>query len=136
MVHFSSEWHRIGHYVSPSNYPLYLIRLLPLRLLRQVSLFPFRFWIVISKSTPKDYAKMIRGQELTLRNYKEKSVVGTLDEMIPIAAMLGGVVIGFMTVLGDLLNVAGSSTGIMLSISILYGYYEKMSPKELVIKEF
>lgn len=66
---------------------------------------------------------MIRGQELTLRNYKEKSVIGTLEEMIPIAAMLGGVVIGFMTVLGDLLNVAGSSTGIMLSISILYGYY-------------
>lgn len=50
--------------------------------------------------------------------------------------MLGGAVIGFMTVLGDLLNVAGSSTGIMLSISILYGYYEKMSPKEKVIKEF
>jgi protein transport protein SEC61 subunit alpha len=51
--------------------------------------------------------------------------------MIPTAAMLGGVVIGFLTVVGDLLDVAGSSTGIMLSISILYGYYEKISePQE------
>lgn len=123
LVYFSSQWHRRGCDVSPSNHPLCLIRLLPLRLLSQVSHPLFRFWIVISKSTPKDYAKMIRAQELTLRNYKEKSVIGTLEEMIPIAAMLGGVVIGFMTVLGDLLNVAGSSTGIMLSISILYGYY-------------
>lgn len=79
---------------------------------------------------------MVRGQELTLRNYKEKSVIRSFDELIPIASMLGGVVIGFMTVVGDLLNVAGSSTGIMLSISILYGYYEKMSPKEEVIEEF
>jgi protein transport protein SEC61 subunit alpha len=47
--------------------------------------------------------------------------------------MLGGVIIGFLTVVGDLLNVAGSSTGIMLSISILYGYYEKMKPKEPII---
>jgi protein transport protein SEC61 subunit alpha len=96
----------------------------------------FRFWIVISKTTPKDYAKMIRGQELTLRNYKEKSVIRTFEEMIPIASMLGGVIIGFMTVLGDLMNVAGSSTGLMLSISILYGYYEKMSPKEEDLDEF
>ena len=43
--------------------------------------------------------------------------------MIPTAAMLGGIVIGFMTVLGDLLDVAGSSTGILLSITILYSYY-------------
>jgi len=40
-------------------------------------------------------------------------------------ASLGGVVIGFLTVLGDLMNVAGSSPGILLSISILYGYYER-----------
>lgn len=50
--------------------------------------------------------------------------------MIPAASMLGGFAIGFLTVMGDLLNVAGSSTGIMLSISILYGYYEKMVPKQ------
>lgn len=85
--------------------------------------FNFRFWIAISKSTPKDYAKMIRSRYLTLPNYREKSVIGVFSDMIPTAAMLGGIVIGFLTVVGDLLNVAGSSTGIMLSISILYGYY-------------
>lgn len=50
--------------------------------------------------------------------------------------MLGGIVIGFLTVVGDLLNVAGSSTGIMLSISILYGYYEKIRPTDKVITDF
>ena len=40
--------------------------------------------------------------------------------------MLGGIVIGLLTVLGDLMNAMGSSTGILLSVSILYGYYEKL----------
>jgi preprotein translocase subunit SecY len=71
---------------------------------------------------------MIRSQSLTLPNYKEDSVIGLFNRTIPTATMLGGIVIGFLTVVGDLLNVAGSSTGIMLSISILYSYYEKINP--------
>ena len=66
---------------------------------------------------------MMRKSGLTLENYKEKSNFAIFEETIPIAAMLGGIVIGFLYVVGDLLNVAGSSTGIMLSISILYGYF-------------
>lgn len=123
VVHLSPIQPQRGSPLPPQDHPLHCLRLLPLRRSLQVSQPLFRFWIVISKSTPKDYAKSIRTQELTLRNYKEKSVIGTMEEMIPTAAMLGGVLIGFLTVLGDLLNVAGSSTGIMLSISILYGYY-------------
>jgi protein transport protein SEC61 subunit alpha len=92
---------------------------------------------VVSKTTPKDYAKMVRSSELTLPNYKEESVVGKFDKMIPVASMLGGVIIGFLTVVGDLFDVAGSSTGIMLSISILYGYYEKIMEKEgEVVEDF
>lgn len=40
--------------------------------------------------------------------------------------MLGGMTIGLLTILGDLLNVIGSSTGILLSVNIIYGYYEKL----------
>jgi protein transport protein SEC61 subunit alpha len=46
-----------------------------------------------------------------------------LEKYIPTAAMLGGIVIGFLTILGDLMNVIGSSTGILLSVNIIYGFY-------------
>lgn len=59
-------------------------------------------------------------------------MIGKLNDMIPTAAMLGGIIIGLMTVIGDLFDVAGSSTGILLSITILYGYYEKVFDKEKV----
>jgi protein transport protein SEC61 subunit alpha len=58
-----------------------------------------------------------------LPNYNEESVIERLEKTIPAAATLGGVIIGFLTVVGDLLNVTGSSAGILLSITILYGYY-------------
>ena len=78
---------------------------------------------------------MARSRYLTLPNYKEQSVIGKFDDMIPTAAMLGGIIIGFLTVVGDLFDVAGSSTGIMLSISILYGYYVKIKPGDVTIDE-
>jgi protein transport protein SEC61 subunit alpha len=40
--------------------------------------------------------------------------------------MLGGIVIGLLTILGDALHATGSSTGILLSVSILYKFYEKL----------
>jgi len=67
---------------------------------------------------------------LTLPSYRTESVYSVLNKYIPTAAMLGGIVIGLLTVLGDLLNAMGSTTGILLSVSILYGYYEKLTLKK------
>ena len=79
---------------------------------------------------------MLRAQQLTLYNYEDESVISKLDKMIPVATMLGGVIIGFLTVVGSLLDVAGSSTGIMLSISILYSYFEKISVSKKALADF
>jgi len=59
-----------------------------------------------------------------------------LNKHIPTAAMLGGIIIGLLTVLGNLVHAMGSSTGILLSVSILYGYYEKLSSKKSQDNEF
>ena len=67
---------------------------------------------------------------MTLPSYRTESVYSVLNKYIPTAAMLGGIVIGLLTVLGDLLNAMGSTTGILLSVSILYGYYEKLTLKK------
>lgn len=40
--------------------------------------------------------------------------------------MLGGIMIGLLTILGDMVNAIGSSTGILLSTSIIYRYCEKI----------
>jgi len=50
--------------------------------------------------------------------------------------MLGGITIGLLTVLGDLVNAMGSTTGILLSVSILYSYYEKLGYKKVQAVEW
>ncbi len=44
--------------------------------------------------------------------------------------MLGGIIIGLLTILGDVVNAIGSSTGILLSVSIIYRYYEKITQQK------
>lgn len=59
-------------------------------------------------------------------SYRTESVFEVLKRYVPTAAMLGGIIIGLLTILGDLLNVIGSSTGILLAVNIIYGYYERL----------
>lgn len=44
--------------------------------------------------------------------------------------MLGGIIIGLLTILGDMMNVIGSSTGILLAVNIIYGYYHKIASND------
>lgn len=79
----------------------------------------------------------LRSEGLTLPNYRSESVYGVLNKYIPTAAMLGGIVIGLLTILGDILHATGSSTGILLSVSILYKFYEKLKGWSIyVVNEF
>lgn len=71
-------------------------------------------------------AKQFRDQELTLAGYRDQSVYSVLKETVPTAAMLGGVVIGLLTVVGDIFGVIGSSTGLLLSVNIIYGFMSKI----------
>jgi protein transport protein SEC61 subunit alpha len=46
-----------------------------------------------------------------------------LNKYIPVAAALGGMIIGLISIFSDLMGVIGSGTGILLAVSIIYGYY-------------
>lgn len=47
-----------------------------------------------------------------------------LQRYIPIAATFGGVCIGSLTILADFMGAIGSGTGILLAVTIIYGYFE------------
>ena len=49
-----------------------------------------------------------------------------MNKYIPTAAYLGGMIIGLISIFSDLMGAIGSGTGILLSVSIIYGYYEKL----------
>lgn len=59
-----------------------------------------------------------------LKGYRDTSMVRTLDKYIPTAAALGGICIGALTIWADFLGAIGSGTGILLAVTIIYGYFE------------
>jgi protein transport protein SEC61 subunit alpha len=81
-------------------------------------------WIEISGSSPRDVAKQLRDQQMLFKGYRETSLLSVLNTYIPTAAAFGGMCIGMLTIVADFLGAIGSGTGILLSVTIVYQYFE------------
>eukprot|EP00211_Chloroparvula_japonica_P002090 CAMPEP_0119131460 /NCGR_PEP_ID=MMETSP1310-20130426/10395_1 /TAXON_ID=464262 /ORGANISM="Genus nov. species nov., Strain RCC2339" /LENGTH=478 /DNA_ID=CAMNT_0007122035 /DNA_START=48 /DNA_END=1484 /DNA_ORIENTATION=- len=83
-------------------------------------------WIEVSGSSPKDVAKQLYDQNMVVTGHRagEASSISVLKRYIPIAASLGGLCIGLLSVLADFMGAIGSGTGILLAVNIIHTYYE------------
>ena len=54
-------------------------------------------------------------------------MISFFNRYIPVAATCGGMCIGLITIASNLMGVIGSGTGILLSVGIIYGYFEKIA---------
>lgn len=81
-------------------------------------------WIEVSGSSPRDVAKMLKDQQMIMRGHREGSMYKELKRIIPVAAYLGGLLVGALTVAADLMGAIGSGTGILLAVTIIYQYFE------------
>jgi len=80
-------------------------------------------WIDISGQAPKDIAKQLKNQNMIIYGH-DMSTLKVLEKYIPVAAAFGGMCIGALSVMADLIGVIGSGTGILLAVTIIYSYYE------------
>ncbi|KAK4697311.1 protein transport protein SEC61 subunit alpha, partial [Lecanoromycetidae sp. Uapishka_2] len=81
-------------------------------------------WIEVSGSAPRDVAKQLKEQGLVMAGHREQSMYKELKRVIPTAAAFGGACIGGLSVMSDLMGALGSGTGILLAVTIIYGYFE------------
>ncbi|RUP46917.1 Sec61 alpha 1 subunit, isoform CRA_a [Jimgerdemannia flammicorona] len=81
-------------------------------------------WIEVSGTSPRDVAKQLKDQQMVIAGYRDTSMYKELKRVIPTAAAFGGACIGALSVLADMLGAIGSGTGILLSVTIIYQYFE------------
>ncbi|KPI37749.1 Protein transport protein SEC61 subunit alpha [Cyphellophora attinorum] len=81
-------------------------------------------WIEVSGSAPRDVAKQLKDQGLVMAGHREQSMYKELKRVIPTAAAFGGACIGALSVASDMMGALGSGTGILLAVTIIYGYFE------------
>lgn len=75
----------------------------------------------------KDLVKSFVEQDLYIEGKeKEESMIKHLNRYIPIAAALGGMMVGLLTVFADMIGAIGSGTGNLLAVNIIYSFYEQI----------
>eukprot|EP00361_Fabrea_salina_P003561 CAMPEP_0202426530 /NCGR_PEP_ID=MMETSP1345-20130828/877_1 /ASSEMBLY_ACC=CAM_ASM_000843 /TAXON_ID=342563 /ORGANISM="Fabrea Fabrea salina" /LENGTH=404 /DNA_ID=CAMNT_0049036971 /DNA_START=155 /DNA_END=1369 /DNA_ORIENTATION=+ len=87
-------------------------------------------WVEVSGSSARDVAKQLRDQQMFLEGHRYESMVKTLNRYIPNAAAFGGMCIGALTIMADLLGAIGSGTGILLAVTIIYQYFEAFAKEQ------
>ena len=84
-----------------------------------------KLWLELSGRSATDILKQIHDSDMTLANTgRESAMIKMLNKHIPIAAVLGGVFIGLLSVVSDLIGTIGSGTALLLVVNIIYGYFE------------
>ena len=84
-----------------------------------------KLWLELSGRSSTDILKQINDGDMKVANTgKSSSQIKKLNSHIPIAAVLGGIFIGVLSVVSDLIGTIGSGTGLLLVVNIIYGYFE------------
>ncbi|KAJ2719682.1 translocon subunit [Coemansia sp. Benny D115] len=89
-----------------------------------------RTWLDVSGSGPREVARQLRDQQTVIVGHRDTSMYKELKRIIPTAAVVGGVIIGILSISADLLGAIGSGTGILLAVTIIYNYFETFATEQ------
>jgi protein transport protein SEC61 subunit alpha len=92
-------------------------------------------WIEVSGSSVKDVAAQLKEQDMVKPGFRDSGLKNELRRYIPIAASFGGMCIGALTIVADFMGAIGSGTGILLAVTIIYGYFEQYKKEKEQVGE-
>ncbi|KAF4731760.1 hypothetical protein FOZ62_012739 [Perkinsus olseni] len=85
-----------------------------------------RMWLNVSGTAARDIARQLKDQQMTMRGYRDSTVISVLDKYITPCAIVGGVVVGAIAVTGEILGAVGTGAGIILAVTTIYQNFETM----------
>ncbi len=83
-------------------------------------------WLEVGGLGPKKVAKQLMDSGMQIPGYRrsERPIEAILKRYIPVVTVLGGIIVGLVAGLSDFFGAFGTGTGILLSVGIIYQYYE------------
>ena len=87
------------------------------------------FWVNTSGMDSKSIAEQFKASSIMIPGFRRdpRFVERILDKYIPALTILGGAVVGFLAAFADLTSAIGTGTGILLTVMIIYQFYEQIS---------
>jgi preprotein translocase subunit SecY len=83
-------------------------------------------WLEVGGLGPSTVAKQLVDSGMEIPGYRRsgRAIESVLDRYIPTVTILGGVIVGLVAGVSDFFGVFGSGMGVLLSVGIIYQYYE------------
>jgi len=83
-------------------------------------------WLEVGGLGPRTVAKQLVDSGMQIPGFRrsERPVELLLKRYIPVVAILGGIIVGLIASVADFFGVFGSGMGVLLSVGILYQYYQ------------
>jgi len=83
-------------------------------------------WLEVGGLGPRTVAKQLVDSGMHIPGFRrsQRPVEMILKRYIPVVAVLGGIIVGLIASVADFFGVFGSGMGVLLSVGILYQYYQ------------
>ena len=83
-------------------------------------------WLEVGGLGPAKVAQQLMDSGMQIPGYRRsgRPIEAILKRYIPVVTVLGGIIVGLVAGFSDFLGAFGSGTGILLSVGIIYQYYE------------
>lgn len=91
------------------------------------------FWVSTSGMDPASVAEQIESIGMQIPGYRrdKRTIENVLKRYIPALAVLGGIAVGLLAAFADFTGALGTGTGILLTVMIIYNYYEELRTQRL-----
>ncbi|MEM2431650.1 MAG: preprotein translocase subunit SecY [Candidatus Bathyarchaeia archaeon] len=90
-------------------------------------------WLQVGGLDPRTIAKQLVDAGMQVPGFRrsEKPIEIILKRYIPTVTLLGGLIVGFLAAIADLFGAFGTGTGILLSVGIIYQYYQQIMSERI-----
>jgi preprotein translocase subunit SecY len=91
------------------------------------------FWIESTGASAKDVARQLEQVGMQIPGFRADPRVSesVLNRYIPVITILGSIFVGLLAWFADITGALGTGTGILLTVGILYKFYEDLAQQQL-----
>lgn len=91
------------------------------------------FWVTTSGMDAESVAEQISSIGMQIPGYRsnQRVIKNVLSKYIPALAAIGGITVGLLASLADFMGALGTGTGMLLTVMIVYNYYEELGRERL-----
>ncbi|MEM3014214.1 MAG: preprotein translocase subunit SecY, partial [Candidatus Bathyarchaeia archaeon] len=85
-------------------------------------------WLQVGGLDPRTVAKQLVDSGMQIPGFRrsERPIETLLSKYIPAVTVLGGLIVGLLAAIADFFGAFGTGTGILLSVGIVYQYYQQL----------